>query len=96
MEKEIQFQPVAVIILNWNGKKYLEKFIPVLLGSTYTGLKVYVADNGSTDDSVDFLTKTYPEFIILAESTNEGFAGGYHRAIVKIPYKLILFLKSTT
>lgn len=94
MEKEIQFQPVAVIILNWNGKKYLEKFIPVLLGSTYTGLKVYVADNGSTDDSVDFLTKTYPEVIILAESTNEGFAGGYNRAIAKVPEELIVLLNS--
>jgi GT2 family glycosyltransferase len=94
MEKEIQFQPVAVIILNWNGKKYLERFIPVLLGSTYTGLKVYVADNGSTDDSVDFLIKTYPEVIILAESTNEGFAGGYNRAISKVPEELIVLLNS--
>lgn len=94
MEKDTQFSTVAVIILNWNGKKYLEKFIPVLLGSTYTGLNVYVADNGSTDDSVEFLTKTYPEVIVLAESTNEGFAGGYNRAIDKVPEELIVLLNS--
>jgi len=94
MDQIVQLPTVAVIILNWNGKKYLEKFIPVLLQSTYPDFKIYVADNGSTDDSVSFLRQTHPEIIIIAESTNEGFAGGYNRAIQQIPEEFIVLLNS--
>jgi glycosyltransferase involved in cell wall biosynthesis len=94
MDQIVQLPAVAVIILNWNGKKYLERFIPVLLQSTYPDFKIYVADNGSTDDSVSFLRQTHAEVIILAEPTNEGFAGGYNRAIKQIPEEFIVLLNS--
>jgi GT2 family glycosyltransferase len=94
MDQIVQLPAVAVIILNWNGKKYLERFIPVLLQSTYPDFKIYVADNGSTDDSVSFLRQTHSEVIILAEPTNEGFAGGYNRAIQQIPEEFIVLLNS--
>ena len=55
MLEQDQIEPVAVVILNWNGKKYLQEFLPFLFKSTYPGLKVYVADNGSSDGSIRFL-----------------------------------------
>lgn len=94
MDKIVQLPAVAVIILNWNGKKYLERFIPVLLQSAYPDFKIYVADNGSTDDSIAFLRQTHPDVIIIAEPTNEGFAGGYNRAIQQIPEEFLVLLNS--
>ena len=46
---------VAVVILNYNGRGYLEQFLPAVLGSLYPNMELYVADNGSSDDSIDFL-----------------------------------------
>ena len=51
---------IAIVILNWNGKKYLEKFLPSVMASTYTNLRVVIADNASTDDSIAFIKKEYP------------------------------------
>ena len=52
---EKYFPTVAIVILNWNGKAYLEKFLPIVLKSSYENKTVIVADNASTDDSVLFL-----------------------------------------
>ena len=46
---------VAVVILNWNGRKFLEKFLPSVLSSTYSNMEIIIADNASTDDSVAFI-----------------------------------------
>ncbi|MEN9951926.1 MAG: hypothetical protein RLZZ520_194, partial [Bacteroidota bacterium] len=86
--------PVAVVILNWNGKKYLHQFLPFLLKSTYTGLKVYVADNGSTDDSIGFLKQFYPDVIIIDNQKNYGFAGGYNLALQSVSEEYIVLLNS--
>jgi GT2 family glycosyltransferase len=92
---EINNQPtVAVVILNWNGRKYLEQFLPSVLASTYKNVVIYVADNGSTDDSVSYLTRQYPEIKILSYSTNEGFAGGYNRALKEVDEELLVLLNS--
>ena len=92
---EINNQPtVAVVILNWNGRKYLEQFLPSVLASTYKNLVIYVADNGSTDDSVSFLTGKYPEIKILSYPTNEGFAGGYNRALKQVKEEYLVLLNS--
>ncbi|MCM1520292.1 MAG: glycosyltransferase family 2 protein [Lachnoclostridium sp.] len=80
MKKEI-----AVIILNWNGRKLLKEFL--LSVSAYTPetlADVIVADNGSTDDSVDFIINNYPEVKLLRFSENLGFAEGYNRAIASV------------
>ena len=53
---------VAIVILNWNGKNFLEKFLPSVHASTYTNKKIIVADNASTDDSIFFL-KENPNFL---------------------------------
>ena len=70
---------VAVVVLNWNGKKYLADFLPSVLASTYPNLTVYVADNGSTDDSIEFLKSHFPQVNILINPQNDGFAAGYNK-----------------
>lgn len=83
---------VSVVILNYNGRNYLEKFLPAVLVSTYEHLKIVIADNGSTDESVDFLRKTFPEVTILELGENFGFARGYNEALrqVKSDYYVLL------
>lgn len=92
---------VAVVILNWNTKPFLERFIPLImertkvvrqgsaLGSTtsfHEGASIFVADNGSTDGSVEWLRWAYPkqEVNIIQFDKNYGFTGGYNRAFKKI------------
>jgi cellulose synthase/poly-beta-1,6-N-acetylglucosamine synthase-like glycosyltransferase len=70
----IQSPSVAIVILNWNGKDFLEKFLPSVMASDYEDLSVIVADNASTDDSVLFLQKNYPQIKIIINPANEGFS----------------------
>ncbi|RYD76160.1 MAG: glycosyltransferase family 2 protein [Sphingobacteriales bacterium] len=85
---------VAVVILNWNGKKFLEQFLPSVLNSSYENMRVIVADNASTDDSVLFLRQTYPQIEIIINSSNEGFAKGYNSALKKIQSDYYVLLNS--
>ena len=55
---------VAVVILNWNGRKYLDQFLPSVLASSYPNLEIIIGDNASTDDSVSFLKVNYPQLRI--------------------------------
>ena len=75
---------VAVVILNWNGRNYLEIFLPFLFRSTYSNMQVVVADNGSTDDSLSFLASKYPQIRVIKNGINEGFANGYNRALKQV------------
>ena len=84
---------LAVIILNWNGEKLLKEFIPS--ASKYTSgddVDLFVADNGSTDGSLDWLRKHHPEVKVIDLGQNYGFAEGYNRAIdaTRYPYTLLL------
>jgi hypothetical protein len=85
---------VAVVILNWNGKNYLHRFLPFLCASTYTNLQIVVADNDSTDDSISFLQKEYPEVTIIKNKTNEGFAQGYNTALKQVEATYYVLLNS--
>jgi len=85
---------VAVVILNWNGKKYLEQFLPALLSTTYTGMEVVIADNGSTDDSVDFLNTNYPSLRQIRFAKNHGFAKGYNEALKQVAADYYVLLNS--
>ena len=88
----MQNPSVAIVILNWNGRNFLEKFLPSVLASTYTHKKIIVADNASTDDSVEFLKVHYPQIEIIKNNTNEGFAKGYNTALkqVRADYYVLL------
>ena len=74
----------AVVILNWNGKKMLERFLPSVTACTTGDAEVIVADNGSTDDSLDFVRAHYPGLRIIELDKNYGFAGGYNRALEQV------------
>jgi len=91
------YQPmplVAVVILNWNGRKYLEQFLPALLASGYHNKKIIVADNASTDDSVVFLQQHFPSVSIIRNERNEGFAKGYNSALKKVAADYYVLLNS--
>lgn len=83
---------VTVVILNWNGKDFLEKFLPSVIKSTYPNTRILVVDNGSTDDSVAFTKKAFPEVDLLELPENYGFAEGNNKAIPYIdsPYFILL------
>lgn len=83
---------VAIVILNWNGKHYLQQFLPSVTKTTYPNYRIIVADNASSDQSLSFLKSEYPEIEILAFKENLGFAGGYNEALqhVKSDYYLLL------
>lgn len=84
---------VAIVILNWNGKKYLEDFLPSVIEHS-EGARIIVADNASTDDSIQFLKSTFPEIEIIQNDQNGGFAKGYNDALVHVDSKYYLLLNS--
>lgn len=86
----------AIVILNWNGKNFLENFLPHLLAQNYDNqADIYVADNGSNDDSVAFLNKNFQDVKLILFDTNHGFAGGYNKALKQIAdYKYFVLLNS--
>jgi GT2 family glycosyltransferase len=85
---------VAVVILNWNGQHFLEKFLPSVLASTYQNIQIIVADNASTDDSISFLQQHFPAVKIIVNETNEGFAKGYNTALKKVTADYFVLLNS--
>ncbi|MGB1204168.1 MAG: glycosyltransferase family 2 protein [Chitinophagales bacterium] len=85
---------VSIVILNWNGRKFLEKFLPSVLLTKYSNLKIYVADNASTDDSIVFLEQKYPTIKIIRNNQNYGFATGYNQALKNIESDYYVLLNS--
>ena len=87
-------QDTAVVILNWNGKRLMEELLPSV-ATLSSGADVIVADNGSTDGSVEWLKENYPLVRVLPFKENHGFAGGYNLAIKTLEeYKYIVLLNS--
>lgn len=85
---------VAVVILNWNGKTFLQTFLPSVISSAGDNVKIIVADNASSDDSVSFLRKNFPEVHIILNPVNEGFAKGYNTALQKVNADYFILLNS--
>lgn len=85
---------VAVVILNWNGKALLEKFLPKILATEYENLQVVVGDNGSTDDSIAMLAENFPDVTVLTNDVNYGFAGGYNRILERVTADYFILLNS--
>ena len=85
---------VAIVILNWNGKKYLEQFLPSVSATGYNGFEIIVADNGSSDDSILFLEKNYPSIRIIRFQSNYGFAKGYNEALKQVSADYYAILNS--
>jgi GT2 family glycosyltransferase len=85
---------VAIVILNWNGRKYLQQFLPSVLASTYENMDCIVADNDSTDDSVSFLEQQFPQVRIIRLPENFGFAKGYNEALKQVQADYYVLLNS--
>jgi len=85
---------VAVVILNWNGKKYLEQFLPSLIEYSGAKVEIIVSDNASTDDSVTFVQQQYPQIRIIRNPENEGFARGYNLALKQVIADYYILLNS--
>jgi riboflavin kinase/FMN adenylyltransferase len=85
-------EKTAVVLLNYNGRELLESYLPSILYSSNERFKLYVADNYSTDSSIEFLQEWYPEVNIISFTKNYGFALGYNKAIQEIshPYTVLL------
>ncbi len=85
----------AIVILNWNGKELLKTFLPsVVRYSSTPEVDIYVADNNSDDDSIEFVKKEFPEIKIIELEKNFGFAGGYNKALKQIEAKYFILLNS--
>lgn len=83
----------AVVILNWNGKSFLERFLPVLIQNT-PDEEIIVADNHSSDDSVSYLKSNFPQIRLIINEQNFGFAGGYNKALSQVHAKYYVLLNS--
>ena len=86
---------LAVIILNWNGRSLLERFIPAAVANTSgSEVELIVADNGSDDDSVEWMRSNFPDVRLITFERNYGFAEGYNRAIAAIDHPYVTLLNS--
>ena len=84
---------IAVVILNWNGKSFLEKFLPIVIKYSQ-GVQIIVADNQSTDDSVSFLKTNFPNVSVIINPSNDGFAKGYNLALKQVSAEYYILLNS--
>ncbi len=88
-------KPVAVIILNWNGAALLRRYLPSVVANTNPDIAdVIVADNGSTDNSIEVLASEFPGVEVIRFTENHGFAEGYNRAIAIAAREYTLLLNS--
>ncbi|PKH52617.1 dTDP-Rha--alpha-D-GlcNAc-pyrophosphate polyprenol alpha-3-L-rhamnosyltransferase [Tenacibaculum sp. Bg11-29] len=84
----------AIVILNWNGKKLLKQFLPSIINFSNQEAEIYVADNASSDDSINFIKQNYPSVKIIQNSTNGGYAKGYNDALQHINADIYCLLNS--
>lgn len=86
---------VSVVILNWNGKKLLEEFLPSVVKYTDCNMAdIVIADNYSSDDSVSFIQENYPALSVIKLPDNYGYAGGYNEALKQIETQYSVLLNS--
>ena len=88
------FPKVAVVILNWNGKNYLERFLPSVAASTYPNLELILGDNASSDDSVAFVKENYASIRVVSTERNLGFAAGYNEVLKQVEADYYVLLNS--
>jgi len=85
----------AIVILNWNGEKYLQQFLPVLIkNTTLSDVEIIVADNASTDASMEVMKEIFPTIRTIVLDKNYGFAGGYNKAFAQVDADYYILLNS--
>ena len=85
---------VAIVILNWNGRKMLERYLPLLVAWSGKDSEVIVADNASTDDSMAWLSTHIPEVRTILLDKNYGFADGYNKALSQVKAEYYVLINS--
>ena len=91
----MKYEPlVAIVILNYNGRHFLQKFLPSVLASTYINKKVIVGDNASTDDSVEWMAGNYPKVEVIQNKGNYGYAKGYNQVLQQVQADYFVLLNS--
>ena len=85
----------AIVILNWNGEKFLRQFLPSLIENTNSKIaRICIIDNASTDNSLQFVAENFPQIQIVKLDKNYGFAGGYNRGLKEIEAEYFMLLNS--
>ena len=87
-------EKLAIVILNWNGAAMMRQYLPTVLAHSRDEATVYVADNASTDDSLELLRRDFPEVRLIVLDKNWGFAEGYNKALRQIDAQYYLLLNS--
>ena len=87
-------EKVAIVILNWNGQAMMERYLPSVLNYSRDEAAVYVADNASTDQSMEMLRRQFPDVKLIPLEKNWGFAEGYNKALRQIDAEYYLLLNS--
>ena len=94
---------VAIVILNWNGEKFLKKYLPALVANTPSAIvgegggstvSIVVADNNSSDNSIPWLQENHPNIRTIILDRNYGFTGGYNRALAQVEAEYFILLNS--
>jgi len=85
----------AIVILNWNGERFLRRFLPILIEHTSIhDVEIIVADNASTDTSLTLLKEEFPTIRTIVLEKNYGFAAGYNKALAQIEASYYVLLNS--
>jgi len=84
----------AIVILNWNGQKLLEQFLPSIVNFSANEAEIYVADNASTDSSINYIKEFYPAVKIVQNVVNGGYAKGYNDALQSIDADIYCLINS--
>lgn len=84
---------IAIVILNWNGRGFLEKFLPVVINFSKDLASIVIADNSSTDNSIEYLS-ALPDVSVIKLDKNYGFTGGYNRALKEVNADYYVLLNS--
>ena len=90
---ETQEIKTAVVVLNWNGINWLKKFLPILIEKS-KDVNIYIADNASTDNSVDYVNNNFPNVKVLKNFSNEGYAKGYNDALETLKEEFFVLINS--
>ena len=85
---------VAIVILTYNGRHYLQQFLPAVLASTYINKKVIIGDNASTDDTITWMASHYPQIDVLQNPENFGYAKGYNQILQQVKADYFVLLNS--
>ncbi|WP_315319587.1 glycosyltransferase family 2 protein [Prevotella aurantiaca] len=85
---------VAIVILNWNGRAMLQQYLPSVVSYSQAEAEVIVADNASTDDSLQWLAENFPHIRTIVLDQNYGFAGGYNMALKQVESEYYILLNS--